>query len=488
MDVKILRKFDPFLKEAFETPPFSFALAGNLMAVLKRQLMEEGIRDFPVIALTGAPGSGKTSVARACMAGKEKEFLFTDRVSAVKKELAKPQMQDQYILLDDCADFASPSARQKASSFLDEIVRGSYNGSLPLVVITVEENALSRITQSCRMRLLEVPVGDVLKDDRLTAILNYLQQNRMKLSGLFEEFREWYRKNCSQYHYAAFLNGFREKYQGRDARSISLFSLYSVSARIFGDFMKTASHIELSMSRIEENYLSVWERRECSTMSRKDLVKRLFQALIDDGAFQPTAPDPKSLCTVFCAGKCRNVGWRGELCCEDCDFYPEPSEGRFYDPRDLLLGDGTGAAVLIECGKYIYQYPAYCDGGTPLLILRDAGLFSLLNDELHKLCSEKNIRLQWLGPKEMHQLLFESDMCLYNYISREHKTYVFKYMSFPDTDVSVMILRLTREQYKVLKKNAMKPPWNMMVHGEGVEKFCKKLKEIGCSVHGRAGE
>ena len=61
-------------------------------------------------------------------------------------------------------------------------------------------------------------------------------------------------------------------------------------------------------------------------------------------------------------------------------------------------------------------------------------------------------------------------------------------MSFPDTDVSVMILRLTREQYNVHKNNAMKPPWNMMVDGEGVEKFCKKLKELGCSVHGRAGE
>ena len=334
------------------------------------------------------------------MAGKEKEFLFTDRVSAVKKELAKPQMQDQYILLDDCADFASPSARQKVSSFLDEIVRGSYNGSLPLVVITVEENTLSRITQSCRMRFLEVPVGDVLKDDRLTAILNYLQQNRMKLFGLFEEFREWYRKNCSQYHHAAFLNGFREKYRRKDARSISLFCLYAVSARIFGDFMKTVYQIELSMSRIEENYLSVWEKRECSTMSRKDLVKKLFQALIDDGAFQPIAPNPKSLCTVFCAGKCRNVGWRGKLCCEDCDFYSEPSEGWLYDPRDLLLGDETGAAVLVGCGKYIYQYPAYCDGEIPLLILRDAGLFSLMNDELHKLCSEKTSVCRGSGQKK----------------------------------------------------------------------------------------
>ena len=91
MDTKKFKEFEPFLKDAFETLPFSFALAGNLMAVLKSQLMEENIRDFPVIALTGAPGSGKTSVARACMAGHEKEFLFTDKVSTVKRSCQNPR-------------------------------------------------------------------------------------------------------------------------------------------------------------------------------------------------------------------------------------------------------------------------------------------------------------------------------------------------------------------------------------------------------------
>ena len=65
MRAKLKKILESELWNAFQTSPFSFALAGNILAVLKPELLEENIRDFPVIALTGAPGSGKTSVARA---------------------------------------------------------------------------------------------------------------------------------------------------------------------------------------------------------------------------------------------------------------------------------------------------------------------------------------------------------------------------------------------------------------------------------------
>ena len=100
----------------------------------------------------------------------------------------------------------------------------------------------------------------------------------------------------------------------------------------------------------------------------------------------------------------------------------------------------------------------------------------------------KKIRLPWLGPKEMHQLLFESNLCFYNYISAKHKVYVFKYESVFEDKESVMILRLTKEQYKTLHKMAGSSAWQSVVDADKVTSFCRKLKEIGYSIHGMAGE
>ena len=482
------KEFEPYLKAAFETPPFSFALAGNLMAILKQRLVEENIRDFPVIALTGAPGSGKTSVARACLAGHEKEFLFTDKVSAVKKELSKSKMQDKYILLDDCADFASQSARQKASSLLDEIARGSYNGGFPVMAVTVEENALARITPSCRMRMIEVPVDTVLKDDRDRGILDYLETNQTRLLGLLAEFRAWHQAKQAGYCYRNLLREFRERYREKDARSTSLFFMYFVSMQVFSDFTADVYHVKISMQRIEENFEAIWEKQECSVLSRKELVKRLFQSLIDDGAFKPTFSSLGCKCAAYYDGRCTDPQQWDVDDCEEC-YHGEDPGGYYYDPRELLLGSENGAAVLIEKGSYIYQYPTYCDGETPLLIVSDNELLTFMNDELHKFCIEKSVHLQWFGPKELHQLLFDSNMCMYNYISNKHKTYVFKYERFLKPDISVMILRLTQEQYLALKKAAKRPVWiSGMITPEDQKELCYKLKQIGNSIHGRAGE
>lgn len=396
-------------------------------------------------------------------------------------------MQDKYILLDDCADFASQSARQKASSLLDEIARGSYNGDFPALAITVEENALARITQSCRMRMIEIPVDDVLKDEKLTALLDYLETNQKRLSELLIEFCIWYRTNQDNYCYWNLLREFRERYREKDARSISLFFMYFISMQIFGDFTAAAYHAKISMRRIEENLEAVWEKQECSTLSRRGLVKKLFQALIDDGAFKPTIPTLSNNCAAYYDGRCMEpLKWEG-VDCEEC-YDAENPGGNFYDPRELLLGRETGAAVLIESGRYIYQYPGYCDGDTPLLIVSDDELLAFMNDELHKFCNEKSIHLQWFGPKELHQLLFDNNMCMYNYISNNHKTYVFKYECYNRPDTSVMILRLTQEQYQLLKKTAKRSMWGNMVDEEDQRNICQKLRQIGSSIHRMAGE
>lgn len=220
-------------------------------------------------------------------------------------------MPNGYVLLDDFASFVSHSAREKANAFLDAIVRLSYSRSMPFMVITAEEQALGRITPFCRERLLEIPVNDVFKEKNLTAILDYLSNNKDSLDEIFKE--------------------------------------------------------------LESGYCPY------------DNVR--------------------------------------------------PQSGYYYAPKDLILCNEPKSAILIENPKYIYQYPDYCDTVTPLMIVRSDALLTLMNSELHKFCTKYGIHLQPFDPKGLQKQMFELNMYMYNYISKKHKIYTFKYASWQETSM-----------------------------------------------------
>lgn len=478
-------KWERQLITAFETEPFALAILDNTLTVIKPDLMAISFRDFPVLALTGKPGSGKTTIARACLTGNTKEYSFTDRVSAVKKELMN--ISDGYILLDDFADFVSHAAKERAYTFLDEIVRSSYSGILPLVIITVEERALTHITPSCRERLLEIPVNDVLKKDDLTAILDYLIHKKDKLDEIFTGLAEWYKNNCSRYNYADMLRVFREKHKGNNPRSISMFFAYYASMHVFCDYVSEMYQVTISKDKIERNNMRAWEKRTIITLNRAELAQKMFQALISDKAFSPVKPVETELCASLCDGFCSYYDKaQYEHCCPaEC---MEPAAGYYYDPRDLILEKDPLSAILIEKASFFYQYPDYCDTNTPLMIIRDDVLLSLMNSELHKLCSEQDIHLLSFGPKELHQKLFELNMCMYNYISNTHKTYIFKYASHTETGISVMVIRLTDRQFKELADISKPPCLRQFISRDELTHFCRILKEMGSTIRGMLGE
>lgn len=483
MEKKGCTIFESQLISAFESGPFTLTLLSNTLAVIKPDLMKNGFKDFPVLTLTGKPGSGKTTIARACTPNNVKEFSFTDKVSAVKKELLN--ITDTYVLLDDFAAFVSHAAREKAYTFLDEVARLSYSGIMPLLIITAEEKALARITGSCKERLLELQVNNVLNDKKLKDILDYLMNKKYLLNEIFSEFAQWYEKNRQNYNYKNLLRVFREKNIGKNPRSISLFFAYHVSMLVFCEFAENIYHVTVSKNKIEKTYMRAWEKRETSTLSRESLVQKLFQSLITDQAFSPIKPKEAELCEAMCMGTCY---YKSEsfprYCPSDCVEMPI---GFYYNPQDLILSNENSSVILIENTEYLYGYPKYCNTNTPLMIIRDDALLSFMNTELHKLCSENKIHLRPFGPKELHQILFALNMCMYHYISNKHKTYTFKYHSVSESDISIMVIRLTDCQFKELTKRA-KAPTRMPFLKWEVTNFYHHLTDMYRSIHAMSGE
>lgn len=483
MEKKGCAIFESQLISAFESEPFTLALLSNTLAVIKPDLMKNGFRDFPVLTLTGKPGSGKTTIARACTPSHIKEYSFTDKVSAVKKELLN--ITDTYVLLDDFAAFVSHAAREKAYTFLDEVARLSYSGNMPLLIITAEEQALARITGSCKERLLELQVNDVLNDKDLKNILDYLMNKKYLLDKIFSEFAQWYEKNKENYNYKNLLRVFREKNTGKNPRSISLFFAYYTSMIIFCDFAENIYHVTVSKNKIEKTYMKAWEKRTTSTLSREALVQKLFQSLITDQAFSPIKPKEKQICESICYGKCYySKEFPVDGCSANCS---EIMKGFYYDPRDLILQTESSSVILIENAEYLYGYPKYCNTNTPFMIIRDDVLLSFINSELHKLCSENKVHLQPFGAKELHKTLFALNMCMYHYISNKHKTYTFQYHSLSESNVSIMVICLTDYQFKKLAKSARRPiPF--YYSQRKVADFCRHLTNMYKTIHGMLGE
>lgn len=485
-ETKIHAKLENLLIDAFETEPFSLAILHNTLAVIKPDLMAISFRDFPVLALTGKPGSGKTTIARVCSAENTKEYSFTDKPSSVKKELAG--LSDGYVLLDDLADYGSSYSKQKAQTFLDEIVRSSYSGKLPLVMITAEDQALTRMILSCRERLLEISVNGILDNEEIISILDYLMRNKYILNKIITGLSEWYKSNGSRYNYADMLRIFREEHKEQKPRSISIFFAYHASMHVFCDYVNEVYQVTISKKKIKDSYMKAWKKRTFNTIDRTQLVQELFQALISHNAFSPIKPK-LSECKTFCSGCCPDYNNKGRDFCdpEYCNSY---SKGYYYDPRDLILDNDSNTVILIENPQYLYYYPKYCDSHSPLMIIRDDALLTLMNTELHSLCCEHDIRLLPFGQKELHQKLFELNMCMYHYISNEHKTYTFKYSSlFNDTsanNTSVMVIRLTARQFQEFK-NPKSNGYRMFIDKRLYTGFCTQLKNMGRTIHGMLG-
>lgn len=223
------------INRIIKNPLLHLPFAGNILAVLKPVMQENGIDAYPVLCLIGAPQSGKTTVAKRIIINRPRNkpepadnnienrffYITTDiNVSTLKKILQKRPYD--YVVLDDFADFEDNDTKRKAGRFLDQVVRPSYAGSSSLLLITAESGALDKITGSLHSRMIKLHMDNWKYNRKNKQLLEDIFRFQPELSLLLHDFSEWSAKQQLGVHEKN-LN-FQQKYQGiMDDRSISLF-------------------------------------------------------------------------------------------------------------------------------------------------------------------------------------------------------------------------------------------------------------------------
>lgn len=271
--------------------------------------------------------------------------------------------------------------------------------------------------------MLEIEVPNVYENIELREIRNYFSSNRDILRNFFREFSEWYLSKNIIFQYSVEIEKFRKKYKEKNSRDLGLVYAYYISCKILESFLKEKYDIYIENEVIERNCHFLLQAKHKEGVTKEKLAKILVERLFKKNAFEVRIPKPKNVCTNYVSGMCTKFGT--DMC--DGRYCYDMKEKIFYDPRDLLLANAENGAILIEKPKYFFSYPNYLDNRHSLLVVRSDFILRACNTELESYCYENEVGLSSYGGKTLNKTLFHYNMCLYNYITNDHKTYTFQY-------------------------------------------------------------
>ncbi len=446
--------------------------AGNILAIVKPVMLDNGINAYPILSLIGPPQSGKTVVARTVVLNKDREigmpaqnniettnFYITTDINVSKLKKILKNRPNDYVILDDFAVFLNSDSRRKADRFLDEVVRPSHAGTSALLLLTAEEGAFDKITFSLHSRMIILPMENWKDDPQNKQLIDDIYEIRPALSNMLQVFSGWVAKRT--FSVRPHFSQFQQRHQGKmDDRSISLFFAYDFSMSLFSLFLKESYANTFSMENFRKSYMDVWTKNKLRSLDDDALIKYLFSQLLEMGAFVCKIPEEDQLCENYCKGRCRIED------VNQCSGYIEccyserqtPSCINSYNPYELILEDANNAAVLITNASYIYGMPKYKQIPVPLLIVGRYNLIRMLNNALEKFCIEVDMKHSSFSPNEVSSSLRRNGMCV-SRITGDHYSFTFPYIknNSPENKVSVYVLRLKKQEYDlIISKNRKK--------------------------------
>ena len=180
-------------------PIMAIPFLGNIIAIIKPDCYEKGIREFPTICLIGQQQTGKTYLARALniMNNDEPEIMVSSTRNAVIQKKCE-QNKGYYLLLDDFANFSSQDTRRNAYNLLDIVVRSSYCCQTAQLIMTAQPEILKVNDASLLSRIIFLKM-DGWKNSSKKRILDDVYKHYEGLKTLLIEFSKWFQEQSIDY-------------------------------------------------------------------------------------------------------------------------------------------------------------------------------------------------------------------------------------------------------------------------------------------------
>lgn len=433
------------LVKALESKLFGAALSFNVLSVIKED-MPKNFKAFPILVYVGEPGVGKTSLVDACSICDAERLCFSDRPKTVADIIENTNKK--IVFLDDLADYKAQGIREKGFKNVDGVVRKSYDGRGPLIIMTAERKALNRQAQSCLERMICINADSALVGENI-AILEWLQENREDLRRVMQEFSQWYSKTA--YDFKKLLSEHRTAYSGKGTpRQVDLVFSYYASMRMVSKFLERCKGITIDDNKVLENVDAMIENtHQVSKGSGIDITKVLDEA-IASRKFIPQFVQSKRLCKKYLCGNCLKHGFRCESNCDEFQYEKE----EYIDPQDLIINIDEGFnSVLVQDIHQINGCPKYIPKG-PVLIVDSDTLTCNINDIIvHQGIVQKREIPRW-SDIAIHKKLYENRQCFFLPNGNKSCRFTMNYRCYNENVVRthrVCFIRLTQNQLSLLE-------------------------------------
>lgn len=451
------------ISKAMAKPVFSLALSGHMLGIMKERLMEEAnFTSFPVLALVGAPQTGKTAVFHAAIPEN------ADRMSAFQGFRAIHQFaaseKANYILVDDVSETSNYNKRQSYSRIMDEICRASFGGNICIVGMTIEENTLRYFTKSMLQRMLIADTNDFWNRENQN-FTKELVKCRKTLSETISAFRDWF--SLQRTSFDEKLHAYEklhEEMMEPNSRQVYITFAYRISLEYYFRFLKEYNpvvynnlgiSVEDTLDSLVEPYFS---KPKNAKERRVDLLLRCFQKVLASKTKFIQKPQPnEELCEEYAFGKCMECWSVWGVNFDSCENWGRKWIKNCYNPADLVIRENM-YGLFLEDASLVPKFPKYMKGERkfPLLLINKDVLLEMINRSLEKICQLERKQAYPFHCKEMVDCLYHLNMLMF-LPAATHNRYSISHFGENQREavesVSVLMIRLTPEMAETLDKN-----------------------------------
>lgn len=451
------------ISKAMAKPVFSLALSGHMLGIMKERLMEEAnFTSFPVLALVGAPQTGKTAVFHAAIPEN------ADRMSAFQGFRAIYQFvtseKTNYILVDDVAETSNYNKRQSYSRIMDEICRASFGGNICIVGMTIEENTLRYFTKSMLQRMLIADTNDFWNRENQN-FTKELVRCRETLSETISAFQDWFSLQRTSFdEKLQAYEKLHEEMMEPNSRQVYITFAYRISLEYYFRFLKEYSPVvynNLGISvedTLDSLVASYFAKPKNAKVRRVDLLLRCFQEVLASQSKFIQKPQPnEELCEEYAFGKCMECQSVWGVNFDSCENWEPKWIKNCYNPADLVIRENM-YGLFLEDASLVPKSPKYMKGERkfPLLLINKDVLLEMINSSLEKICQFERKQAYPFYCKEMVDCLYYLNMLMF-LPTATHNRYSISHFGENQREtvesVSVLMIRLTPEMAETLNKN-----------------------------------